>query len=177
MIPPDPRRLPVQARYDEEIAEADRQAGRLIDALQPVASSTLVVAAADHGEAFGEHGEIGHSIFVYDTTLRVPLIIAGPGVPGGRAIDDRVALIDVAPTVVRLLGLTPFDADGIDLGPSFTGASAPGREISTRSRSRRCSISDGARCTPSDRESGNTSKRRRPELYDIDARSVMKSGI
>jgi membrane-anchored protein YejM (alkaline phosphatase superfamily) len=60
-------------------SQADRQAGRLIAALQPVSSSTLVVAAADHGEAFGEHGEIGHSIFVHDTTLRVPLIIAGPG--------------------------------------------------------------------------------------------------
>ena len=41
-------------------------------------ASTLVVVAADHGEAFGEHGEIGHSIFVYDTTLRVPLVIAPP---------------------------------------------------------------------------------------------------
>ena len=127
--PSDPRHLPAQARYDEEIAEADGQAGRLIAALQPVSSSTLVVAAADHGEAFGEHGEIGHSIFVYDTTLRVPLIIAGPGVPAGRTIDDRVALIDVAPTVVRLLGLTPFDADGIDLGPSFKGARLPERDL------------------------------------------------
>jgi arylsulfatase A-like enzyme len=50
-------------------------------------------------------------------------------VPTSRTIDDRVALIDVAPTVVRLLGLTPFDADGIDLGPSFNGARLPERDL------------------------------------------------
>ena len=127
--PADPRHLPAQARYDEEIAEADRQAGRLIDTLEPVKTSTVIVAAADHGEAFGEHGEIGHSIFVYDTTLRVPLIIRGPGVPRARTVDDRVALIDVAPTVMRLLGVTPLDADGIDLGPAFTGSTLPDRDL------------------------------------------------
>ncbi len=127
--PLDPRHLPALARYDEEIAEADRQAGRLLDALEPVRASTLIVAAADHGEAFGEHGEIGHSIFVYDTTLRVPLIVAGPGVSAGRTIDGRVSLIDVAPTVVHQLGLTRFDADGIDLSSALTGSPVPDRDL------------------------------------------------
>jgi arylsulfatase A-like enzyme/Tfp pilus assembly protein PilF len=127
--PSDPRHLPALARYDEEIAEADRQAGRLLDALEPVRGSTLIVAAADHGEAFGEHGEIGHSIFVYDTTLRVPLIVAGPGVSAGRTIDGRVSLIDVAPTVVHQLGLTRFDADGLDLSSALTGSTVPDRDL------------------------------------------------
>jgi choline-sulfatase len=127
--PTDKRGLTARQRYDEEIAEADKQAGRLIDALSSVRNDTVIVAAADHGEAFGEHGEIGHSIFVYDTTLRVPLIIAGPGVSRGRTIDDRVALIDVAPTVMRLLGVTSFDVDGIDLRPVFTGTPLPDREL------------------------------------------------
>jgi arylsulfatase A-like enzyme len=65
-------------RYDEDIATADREAGRLLNALGP-RTDTLVVAASDHGEAFGEHGEYAHSIFIYDTTLRVPLIMNGPG--------------------------------------------------------------------------------------------------
>ena len=65
---------PVVARYDDEVAEADRQVGRLVGSLGADAASTLTVVASDHGEAFGEHGEIGHSIFVYDTTLRVPLM-------------------------------------------------------------------------------------------------------
>ena len=127
--PSDPRHLPAQARYDEEVTEADRQAGRLIDALEPIRRSTLIVAAADHGEAFGEHGEIGHSIFVYDTTLRVPLILTGAGVPPARTIDDRVALIDVAPTVMRLLGVAPFDSDGIDIGPALSGSKLPDRNL------------------------------------------------
>ena len=127
--PSDPRHLSAEARYDEEIAEADRQAGRLIDALNSVRSSTFIVAAADHGEAFGEHGEIGHSIFVYDTTLHVPLIVTGPGVTAGRTIDDRVSLIDVAPTVVHQLGLPRFDADGIDLRSAFTGSPLPDRDL------------------------------------------------
>ena len=63
---------PVLERYDEEIATADREIGRLIDALGTARADTLIVAAGDHGEAFGEHGEYAHSIFVYDTTLRVP---------------------------------------------------------------------------------------------------------
>lgn len=127
--PGDKRGLTARQRYDEEVAEADRQAGRLIDALSSVRNDTVIVAAADHGEAFGEHGEIGHSIFVYDTTLRVPLIISGPGVPNGRTVVDRVALIDVAPTVMRMLGVTPFDVDGIDLRPVFTGTALTNREL------------------------------------------------
>ena len=123
------RGLSARQRYDEEITEADKQAGRLIDALAPVRNETVIVAAADHGESFGEHGEIGHSIFVYDTTLRVPLLITGPGVPADRAVDDRVALIDVAPTVTRMLGVTPFDVDGIDMRPAFSGAALPNRDL------------------------------------------------
>ncbi len=90
---------PALERYDEEIATADREAGRLIAALGPAAANTLVVAAGDHGEAFGEHDEYAHSIFVYDTTLRVPLLISGPGIPAGVRVADAVTLADVAPTV------------------------------------------------------------------------------
>jgi len=127
--PADTRGLTAEQRYDEEVTEADRQAGRLLDALASRREQTLVVAASDHGEAFGEHGEIGHSIFVYDTTLRVPLIFAGPGISAGRTIGDRVALIDVASTVVRLLGIAAFDTDGVDLRPAFNGAPLPERDL------------------------------------------------
>ena len=81
------------------------------------AANTLVVAAGDHGEAFGEHGEYAHSIFVYDTTLRVPLLMSGPGVPAGLRVADPVTLADVAPTVTRALGAPMTDVDGIDLSP------------------------------------------------------------
>ncbi len=62
-------------------------------------ASTLIVVAGDHGEAFGEHGEISHSIFVYDTTLRVPLVIAGPGIAPSSS-HGAVGLVDVAPTML-----------------------------------------------------------------------------
>jgi len=127
--PADARGLTPQARYDKEVAEADVQAGRIVDALGPDRLSTLVVLAADHGEAFGEHGEVGHSIFVYDTTLRVPLILSGGGLPRDRTIADPVALIDVAPTALRMLGVTAFDADGIDLAPALNGLSLPARDL------------------------------------------------
>jgi tetratricopeptide (TPR) repeat protein len=127
--PADKRGLSAEQRYDEEVTEADKQVSRLIDALSSLRNDTVIVVAADHGEAFGEHGEIGHSIFVYDTTLRVPLIVSGPGVPAGRKVDDRVALIDVAPTVMRMLGVVAFDVDGIDIRPAFTGTPLAAREL------------------------------------------------
>ena len=125
----DPRSgRPAVERYRDDVAEADRQVARVIDALSSAAPHTLVVVAADHGEAFGEHGEIAHSIFVYDTTLRVPLIVAGPGVPQ-RKIDAPVSLVDVAPTILTLLGVQGFDGDGVDLQPLLNGGSAPTRPL------------------------------------------------
>jgi arylsulfatase A-like enzyme/Flp pilus assembly protein TadD len=117
-------------RYDAEIAEADRQLARVVEGLGPVRSSTLVVVAGDHGEAFGEHGEIGHSVFVYDTTLRVPLIMSGPGVPAdGRAVEGAVGLVDIAPTVLSLAGQPVFEHEGVDLRRTIEGTPAEGRVL------------------------------------------------
>ncbi|MBL8138713.1 MAG: sulfatase-like hydrolase/transferase [Acidobacteria bacterium] len=107
---------PLGDRYDDEIAEADRQVGRLLEGLGAARAETLVVVTADHGEAFGEHGEIGHSLFVYDTTLRVPLIVQGPRARRGT-VDDLVSLVDVAPTVLDWLGVAAPAMDGRVLAP------------------------------------------------------------
>jgi arylsulfatase A-like enzyme/cytochrome c-type biogenesis protein CcmH/NrfG len=110
----------VSDRYDDEVARADRQVARIVDAFAPRRASTVFIVAADHGEAFGEHGEVGHSLFVYDSTLRVPLILAGPGIDsGGRPyVDQRpVSLLDIVPTVVQLVGLPPVEGDGLSLLP------------------------------------------------------------
>jgi arylsulfatase A-like enzyme/thioredoxin-like negative regulator of GroEL len=119
---------PVADRYDDEVAEVDRQIGRVIEAIGDATPSTLVIVTADHGEAFGEHGEIGHSVFVYDTTLRVPLIVAGPSVTS-RVVDTPVSLVDLAPTVMRRLSTGTFDADGIDLSSALDGASLAPRQL------------------------------------------------
>jgi cytochrome c-type biogenesis protein CcmH/NrfG len=121
-------RRPVGKRYDDEVAEVDRQVGRLTAALGDDLQSTLVILTADHGEAFGEHGEIGHSIFVYDTTLHVPLILVSPGIEPSR-VDDPAALVDVVPTAAKLLGVELFENDGVDLSPSLRGERLPSRHL------------------------------------------------
>ena len=116
------------SRYDDEIAIADREIGRLLNAW-PDLPNTLVVATADHGEAFGEHGEIGHSIFVYDTTLHVPLLMAGPGFPRAAVVDDPITLADLAPTIAGAAALARMDADGIDLRRVMAGERPASRAL------------------------------------------------
>jgi choline-sulfatase len=99
--------------YDAEIAEADRGVGRLIDWLrrQRMLDATLVVLTADHGESLEEHGEPTHGIFIYDATVRVPLIWRLPGVFAANATyGGPVRHIDIVPTVLDVLGLPGGDA-------------------------------------------------------------------
>lgn len=114
-VPPPPHDAQHSGRpYDGEIAFMDAAIGRLLKKLP----GSLVVVAGDHGESLGEHGEASHGVFLYQSTQRVPLIIAGPGIPGGRVIDQRVGLVDVMPTLLDLLGLaTPGNIDGHSLVP------------------------------------------------------------
>lgn len=121
------------ARYDDDVAAADRESGRLLAALGDRASRTLVIATADHGEAFGEHGEIGHSIFVYDTTLRVPLVMRGPGVTAGTVVADDVSLVDIAPTLAALTGVAGVDSDGQSLVPALAGHALARRALYSES--------------------------------------------
>ena len=110
---PSQRSRSAEARYADDVLEADRQVGRLIDGLGFDRARSLIVLTADHGEAFGEHGEISHSLFAYDTTLRVPLIFSGAGLtPKNRVTGTAVSLVDLAPTIAKLAGLGRFDSDG-----------------------------------------------------------------
>jgi len=98
----------------------DAEIGRLLDALRAdgTLARTLVVAVGDHGEAFGEHGELGHSVFCYDTTLRVPLIVRWPDAFEDRREMERsrelVSIVDIFPTVCAALEWpAPRDIDGL----------------------------------------------------------------
>jgi choline-sulfatase len=108
--------------YDGEIAFVDAQIGELLTLVgDPAAARTIVAVTADHGEGLEEHGEPTHGLFIYDATIRVPLIVAGSGVPPGRVIEPVVRLVDVAPTVLDLARLRPIDGvDGRSLTPFFT---------------------------------------------------------
>lgn len=101
--------------YDAEIACVDTAVGRLLDGIDR--ANTVIVATADHGEALGEHGEPDHGFFLYDATLRVPLIIAAPGIPA-RVVTAQARGIDVAPTLAELAGV-PATAVTPDTGVSL----------------------------------------------------------
>ncbi len=92
--------------YDGEVAYADAQVGRLLAALRDrgVFDDTVIAVAGDHGEGLGEHGEQAHGILAYDSTLRVPLILHGPGVVAGT-FDDNVSLAALAGALVALNGV------------------------------------------------------------------------
>lgn len=92
--------------YLGEVAATDSFLAPLLEA----SKDALVVVTADHGESLGEHGELTHGLFAYEATLKVPLVIAGPGVPPGR--DGRAARhVDVFPTVLQAAGVAPPKAD------------------------------------------------------------------
>jgi Flp pilus assembly protein TadD len=90
--------------YRGEVAFADAQLGRLLTAWDARAAPGVTAVASDHGEAFGEHAEESHGLFVYDTTLRVPLLLRGAGIPAGRRVGAPVGLADIAATLADLAG-------------------------------------------------------------------------
>ena len=106
--------------YDGEIAFVDEQLGRLLGKIDP---TTVVVVVGDHGEMLGEHGEATHGLLLNAGVRRVPLILAGPGVPAGRTSECLVRTADVAPTLERLAGVEPpAGLDGSPLLPVPQGA-------------------------------------------------------
>jgi arylsulfatase A-like enzyme len=121
--PPEPFRSRYTDRYVGELAFVDSQIGRLLEALdrRKLLDRTIVVVVADHGESLGDHGERDHGIFVYESVMRVPLIIRGPTVLPGR-IADVVRLVDVMPTVLDLLNLARPPTDGVSLVATMRGA-------------------------------------------------------
>ncbi len=108
MYPGDP--------YSGEVAQSDGQVGRLVAALAKAQldTRTVVIALADHGEGLSTHGEPEHGVLLYEETLRVPLVLRAPGrIAPGTVIGGTRSTIDVAPTVLDLLGLpVPAEMQG-----------------------------------------------------------------
>lgn len=114
--------------YSAEIHFADRELGRVFAELSDtnLLDRTLLVFTSDHGDGLGDHREKTHGIFVYDDTTRVPLLLAGPGVPSGVTVDTQVRTVDLVPTLIDLLGLPADDAelDGESLRPLWEDPTA-----------------------------------------------------
>jgi arylsulfatase A-like enzyme len=111
--------------YAGEIAFADAQLARLLAGIRErwPDDRTLVVATSDHGESLGEHGEATHAYTLYDATQRVPLLLAGPGLPRGAVASPVVRLVDVTPTILALAGLdAPPGSPGRDLRGALSGS-------------------------------------------------------
>ena len=113
--------------YEGEVAAADAALAPLLAAILdgPRRDSTIVILTGDHGESLGEHGEATHGIFAYEATLRVPLILYAPAMMTPAVRRDAVRHVDLAPTVLDLIGApSPADLDGRSLRAA-AGTGAP----------------------------------------------------
>lgn len=116
--PPEPFALRFEHPYDGEIAYSDALLGDFFEFLKTrdLYRNALIVLCSDHGEGLGEHGEEEHGIFVYRTTIQVPLIFKLPGnVRGNSRREDLASLIDVFPTVLDVVGEGGPSRPGVDL--------------------------------------------------------------
>jgi arylsulfatase A-like enzyme len=161
----------IRALYAKEVEFVDRQIGVLLRELdrRNRLDRSLVIFTSDHGEGLGDHRHVGHISQLYDTLIRVPLLFVFPGrLPEGVVVDDRVSLIDVAPTIADLLGIPAIPGGrGSSLTTLMTGESMPARPVIAETfrpesySDKRAIISDGYKYIHSRRD------HEWEELYDI----------
>ena len=122
---------PAEVRYDSELRHVDGEIGRLLDGMQQrgLLAQSIIALHADHGEEFGDHGGAFHGTTVYEEIIRVPFVLHVPAVKA-RSEPGPVSLIDLAPTVLDLLGVassTPMV--GRSLAPLLRGESLEPRPV------------------------------------------------
>jgi arylsulfatase A-like enzyme len=114
--------------YDGEVAAVDAEIRMLFEELErrKFLDDAIIVITSDHGEEFGKYGRFLHGFTLYQSIIRVPLIIVAPGIPGGKTVTSNVSLVDVAPTLIDLLGVPAAASfEGRSLVPLLR-APAPG---------------------------------------------------
>lgn len=132
--PPSPIREEFPGRpYDGEIAYMDAIVGQVMLRLKAksLLGRTLIIVAGDHGESFGEKGEWGHGVFLYEPAVHVPLLILAEGLlPAGKVVDSRVRLIDIFPSVLDILRMPiPEGVQGESLLPYIQGRKQADLEV------------------------------------------------
>lgn len=129
--PPEPHASAHRSQpYYGEVAWVDQALAPLFEKVATLPRPTLVIVTADHGESLGEHGELTHGMFAYESTLRVPLIVSRVGgtqgrQSSGRVVDAPVSHIDIAPTVLQAVGVqTPETLPGTSLADVISDEAA-----------------------------------------------------
>ncbi len=107
--------------YREEVAYLDAQLGRLLERVEASGRPTLVLVVSDHGEAFGEHRNLEHRHTLYEEELRIPFVLAGPGVPAAGRLAVPPSLPDAARTLADLCGVPSVGMDGSSVLDRPTG--------------------------------------------------------
>lgn len=129
---PAPQVAYLEGLYDGGLSYLDQQIAWLAEDI-PAANGrpTLVVLTSDHGDAFMEHGYLGHSNHLYEEIMRVPLIVSWPGVVvAGQRLDVPVENVDLLPTILDLVGLpVPDGLDGQSLAPALKGLAQPVSQV------------------------------------------------
>jgi len=179
----------IRALYYAGVTQADAMIGEVLDELEAagVLDDTLVIVTSDHGEELGDHGLWEHN-FMYQTNLRIPLLMAGPGLPSNERVGAIVDSIDVVPTVCELVGVEPPHEeeagergiiDGTSLLPLVQGEVASVREYSFAENGRFVSIQNQrhkliVRAAALEREDGGwqaivDGEIERPRFFDLEA--------
>jgi arylsulfatase A-like enzyme len=118
-------------RYDAEVLFTDRYLGKLLDfiATKSWSKRTAIIVTADHGEAFGEHNMFSHGFELWENLVRVPMFFVVPG-EGPRRIDTPRSAVDLAPTILDLMGVAPDPGfEGKSLVPELGGEAAEPRDV------------------------------------------------
>ena len=157
--------------YNGEIAFADSQLQRLIDAVErrPDAARTATILLGDHGESLGEHGEPTHGMLVFEPALRVPVVIKGPGIAASNR-SDATSTVDIMPTVLALAGES---AEGV-AGRNLLGPPDPDRE--SYSESQYPTVAGWTPLTALTQDRWKLIVADRPMLYDLADRSERAVG-
>ena len=133
--PPEPYKSRfASSPYDGEISYVDHEIGALLNSLQEngLLDKTHIILTSDHGEGLGDHGEFTHGLFLYDSTIHVPLIVRLANQRTvGRRIEEVVRSIDIAPTIFQLAGIQP---PATIQGGSLAGLLSAGANTKARGR-------------------------------------------
>jgi len=151
-------------QYCAAIELIDEKVGEILDALERRGQldDTYILFSADHGEMLGDHGLYTKSV-AYEASLRVPLIVAGPGIEGGRVSEALIELIDVNATICELAGLAPqADIDALSFKAVLTGGAA-------EHRTETVSALRHLRCIRTERYKFIANHNDSDELYDLQA--------